>query len=187
MKISLRDLYVNIAGSTRVNISAGTKTEAVMAETGCEAFSLTWTAAVLVTTEITNLLAYRYDWNLLTEFWCSFVLLDQRDQTGSHCRRLLFWPVKLLYNNFSKVQRIMHVKLFLLLNSFFETFTVVLTLQLRLRLHDLVFSLMTIPHLRISKTFCDSLDYFFFFSVIITRAYVAARVVICKPFYFLRI
>ena len=47
MKISLRDLYVNIAGS---------KTE-----TGCEAFSLTWTAAVLVTTGITNLLAYRYD------------------------------------------------------------------------------------------------------------------------------
>ena len=47
----------------------------------------------------------------------------------------------------------MHVKLFLLLNSFFETFTVVLTLQLRLRLHDLVFSLMTIQHLRISKIF----------------------------------
>ena len=92
MKISLRDLYVNIAGS---------KTE-----TGCEVFSLTWTAAVLVTTGITNLLAYRYDWNLLKEFWCSFVLLVQRDQIGSRCRRLLFWPVKLLYNNFSKVQRI---------------------------------------------------------------------------------
>ena len=61
MKISLRDLYVNIAGSTRVNISAGTKTEAVIVEIGCEAFSLTWTAAVLVTTGITNLLAYRYD------------------------------------------------------------------------------------------------------------------------------
>ena len=45
----------------RVNISSGTKTEAVIVETGCEAFSLTWTAAVLVTTEITNLLAYRYD------------------------------------------------------------------------------------------------------------------------------
>ena len=106
MKISLRDLYVNIVGSTRVNISAGTKTEAVIAETGCEAFSLTWTAAVLVTTGITNLLAYRYDWNLLKEFWCSFVLLVQRDQIGSRCRRLLFWPVKLLYNNFSKVQRL---------------------------------------------------------------------------------
>ena len=47
MKISLRDFYVNIAGS---------KTE-----TGCEVFSLTWMAAVLVTTGITNLLAYRYD------------------------------------------------------------------------------------------------------------------------------
>ena len=47
MKISLRDLYVNIAGS---------KTE-----TDCEVFSLTWTAAVLVTTGITNLLAYRFD------------------------------------------------------------------------------------------------------------------------------
>ena len=45
----------------RVNISSGTKTEAVIVEIGCEAFSLTWTAAVLVTTEITNLLAYRYD------------------------------------------------------------------------------------------------------------------------------
>ena len=61
MKISLRDLYVNIAGSTRVNISAGKKTEAVIVEIGCEEFSLTWTAAVLVTTGKTNLLAYRYD------------------------------------------------------------------------------------------------------------------------------
>ena len=61
MKISLRDLHVNIAGSTRVNISAGTKTEAVIVETSCEAFSLTLTAAVLVTTGIANLLAYRYD------------------------------------------------------------------------------------------------------------------------------
>ena len=57
MKISLRDLYVNIAGSTRVNISAGTKTEAVIVEIGCEAS----TAAFLVTNGITNLLAYRYD------------------------------------------------------------------------------------------------------------------------------
>ena len=55
----------------------------------------------------------------------------------------------------------MHVKLFLLLNSFFETFTVVLTLKLRLRLYNLLFSLMTIPHLRISKTFSNSLDFFF--------------------------
>ena len=61
MKISLRELYVNIAGSTRVNISPGTKTEAVIVEIGCAAFSLTLTAAVLVTTGITNLLAYRYD------------------------------------------------------------------------------------------------------------------------------
>ena len=61
MKISLRDLHVNIAGSTRVNISTGTKTEAVIVETSCEAFSLTLTAAVLVTTGIANLLAYRYD------------------------------------------------------------------------------------------------------------------------------
>ena len=61
MKISLRDLYVNIAGSTRVNISTGTKTEAVIVETSCEAFSFTLTAAVLVTTGIANLLAYRYD------------------------------------------------------------------------------------------------------------------------------
>ena len=82
MQISLRDFYA------------------------CEVFSLTWTAAILVTTGITNLLAYRYDWKLLKEFWCSFVLLVQRDQIGSRYRRLLFWPVKLLYNNFSKVQRI---------------------------------------------------------------------------------
>ena len=37
----------------------------------------------------------------------------------------------------------MHLKLFFLLNSFFETFTVVLTLQLKL--HNLLFSLMTTP------------------------------------------
>ena len=37
----------------------------------------------------------------------------------------------------------MRLKLFLLLNSFFETFTVVLTLQLQL--HNLLFSLMTTP------------------------------------------
>ena len=60
MKIGLRDLYVNIAGSTRVNISPGTKTEAVIVEIGCEAFTLTWTAAVSVTAGIKNLLAYRY-------------------------------------------------------------------------------------------------------------------------------
>ena len=63
MKISLRDLYVNTAGSTSQSkyLQRDENAEAVIVETGCEAFSLTWTAAVLVTTEITNLLAYRYD------------------------------------------------------------------------------------------------------------------------------
>ena len=61
MKISLRDLYINMAGSTRVNISTRTKTDAVIVKIGCEAFSLTWTAAVLVTSGITNLLAYLYN------------------------------------------------------------------------------------------------------------------------------
>lgn len=118
MKISLRDLYVNIAGSKRVNISSETKTETVIIEIGCEAFSITWTVAILVTSGITNLLAYRYDWNLLKEFWCSFVLLVQRDQNGSQCRRLLFWPVKLLYNNFSSRFSGLLLLLFLLRDNY---------------------------------------------------------------------
>ena len=54
-------MSVSLIAQVRVNISAGTKTEAVIVEIGCEAFYRTWTAAVLVTSGITNLLAYRYD------------------------------------------------------------------------------------------------------------------------------